>query len=83
MTAWTVARYWVGVVTWSDGCDRGIEVVGIFGSYKTAFEAIHAHLVFEAQVVMGNTDAGQRSGVVEDCNVTWDWVVVPVDRIQP
>jgi hypothetical protein len=77
-----VAKYWVAIVTWSDGADRSIEVVGIFGSYQGALEAVHAHLVFDAQVVMGDVEPGQRSGVVEDCNVTWHWLLAPVERIQ-
>jgi hypothetical protein len=83
MTFWAVPKYWVAVVTWSDGVDRDIDVVGAFSSYDAALAAVHAHLVGEAEVVMGTVDAGQRRGTVQDANITWDRVVAPVERIQP
>ena len=78
MASWTLAKHWVAVVAWSDGSEREIEVLGVFSTYDAAFVAVHAHLVGDAQVVMGSVDPGQRSGTVEDSNVTWDWVVAPV-----
>ena len=73
-----VAKYWVAVVAWTDGSEREIEVLGVFSSYDSAFVAVHAHLVGDAQVVIGSVDRGQRSGTVEDSNITGDWLVAPV-----
>lgn len=83
MTYLKIARYWVGVVSWNDGSAHDIEIMGVFSRYETAFAAVHAYLVAEAQVVMGSVGSGQRSGTVEDSGVTWDWVVEPVEGIQP
>ena len=77
-----MSNYWVAVVSWSDGSVRDFDVVGVFSKYDAALVAVHAHLVGDAQVVMGPVDPGQRSGTVKDSNVTWDWVVAPVERIQ-
>lgn len=73
-----VAKYWVAVVAWTEGSEREIEVLGLFSSYDAAFVAVHAHLVGDAQVVMGSVDPGQRSGTVEDSDITWGWLVAPV-----
>jgi hypothetical protein len=77
-----VSNYWVAVVSWSDGSTRDIVVVGVFSKYDAALVAVHAHLVGDAQVVMGPVSPGQRSGTVQDSNVAWDWAVAPVERIQ-
>lgn len=76
------AKHWVAVVAWSDCSLREIEVVGLFSSYDSALVAVHAHLVGDAQVVMGPVGPGQRSGTVADSNVTWDWVIAPVERVR-
>jgi hypothetical protein len=78
-----VANYWVGIVAWSDGSERNIDVVGLFSTSGTAFAAVQDHLIHETGFVVGMEDAGQRRGTVKDSNVTWDWAVEPVDGIQP
>lgn len=77
-----MAKYWVAVVAWNDGSERNIDVVGVFSSDEAAFVAVQAHLIDETGFVVGMDDPGQRKGSVKDSNVTWDWAVESVDRIQ-
>lgn len=77
-----MANFWVGVVTWNDGSERNIEVVGIASAYDIAFAAVQARLIDETGYVIGIEHAGQSQGTVQDSNVTWDWAVESADLIR-
>ena len=68
------ANYGVAVIARSDYPVREIQAASLLSSYDSALVAAHAHLVGNAQVVVGPVSPGQRSGTVDDINVTWDWV---------
>lgn len=78
-----MASLWVAVVAWNDGSESNIDVVGVFNSHSAAFEAVQAHLIDETGFVVGMDDPSKRNGTMRDSNVTWNWAVEPVERVQP